>query len=257
VRIAQIVLPGASEYERKSQRIDRASLLAAGHEVTTESGDVAHVYAPLDPPAALFKGIHVPYLANAAPRVGRFTLAKPRMPERIVLPPELPEAVEDEYFAEHTRTPGDRRRIGSFGPARPSVQRTIELTQHRIHRFREDIDWLVFERPPTPGELGELDAWVDPSPEESDLDGFVAEALASGLAVVAVRTAINLHRTEKGRTAFLTPHDPNELTHAILAALFKPEAHRPRIDAARQTISKFRARQRYRVLAPMYETLRK
>jgi glycosyltransferase involved in cell wall biosynthesis len=126
---------------------------------------------------------------------------------------------------------------------------------HRLHRFRDDIDWLVFDHPPTLDELGGLDAWVDPASSDTDFDGFVAETLAAGLAVVATRTSINLQRTEKGRSGLLVPYDPNELTHAILAALFKAEVHRPRIEAARQTISKFRAKHRVRTLARIYENL--
>jgi glycosyltransferase involved in cell wall biosynthesis len=133
----------------------------------------------------------------------------------------------------------------------------IDLTLHRLHRFRDDIDWLVFDHAPTLDDLGTIDAWVDPAASEADFDGFVAEALAAGLAVVATRTSINLQRTEKGRTALLVPSDPNELTHAILAALFKAEVLRPRIDAARQTISKFRAKHRIRILAQIFETLGK
>ena len=49
--------------------------------------------------------------------------------------------------------------------------------------------------------------------------------------------------------------DPNELTHAILAALFKPEVAHSKMEAARQTLSKFRPRQRLRVLTHMYESL--
>ena len=170
----------------------------------------------------------------------------------------VPEAIDDSYFVERNpREPDGRYRLGTFSQQRVGIDRIIDLTLHRLHRFRDDIDWLVFDHAPTLEELGGLDAWVDPVSSDTDFDGFVAEALAAGLAVVATRTPINLQRTEKGRTALLVPHDPNELTHAILAALFKAEVHRPRIDAARQTISKFRAKHRVRALAQIYETLGK
>jgi glycosyltransferase involved in cell wall biosynthesis len=98
--------------------------------------------------------------------------------------------------------------------------------------------------------------WVDPTIDFCDFDGFVAEALVVGLQVVASRTPINSARLEQGRTGFLVPpSDPNEMTHAILAALFKPEVAATRVQAARQTISKFRPRQRVRVLSKLYETL--
>ena len=84
----------------------------------------------------------------------------------------------------------------------------------------------------------------------------MAEALVAGNVVVASRTIINVTRLEKGRTGFLAPpNDPNELTHAILAALFKPELAQETLAAARQTISKYRPRQRLRALVPIYESL--
>jgi glycosyltransferase involved in cell wall biosynthesis len=127
---------------------------------------------------------------------------------------------------------------------------------HRLDRTRDDITWLLFDAPPSPDELASVGVWVDPAIDERDYDGFTAEAMAAGRVVVASRTAINVHRAEKGRTALLVPAgDPNELTHAILAALFKSEVGQQRANAARQTISKFRARQRHRVLAALYETL--
>ncbi|HEX6159170.1 MAG TPA: glycosyltransferase, partial [Thermoanaerobaculia bacterium] len=102
----------------------------------------------------------------------------------------------------------------------------------------------------------DVDLWVDPAVDENDFDGFVAEALVVGIPVVAARTAINSHRLEKGRTGLLVPlNDPNEMTHAILAALFKSEVAESRQAAARQTVGKFRPRQRFRALVPLYERL--
>ncbi|MGZ7081030.1 MAG: glycosyltransferase, partial [Thermoanaerobaculia bacterium] len=67
---------------------------------------------------------------------------------------------------------------------------------------------------------------------------------------------INMSRAVKGHIAFLVPpSDPNELAHAILAALFKPEVAGVKIEAARQTASKFRPRQRLRVLERRYQGL--
>ena len=127
----------------------------------------------------------------------------------------------------------------------------------RIHRFRTDVEWRIFEAEPSPKELAGVDAWVDPAVDEQDFDGFTAEALVVGLPVVATRTAINAARLEQGRTGFLVPpRDPNELTHAILSALFKTEVAQGRQSAARQTVSKFRARQRLRVLMRIYETVK-
>jgi glycosyltransferase involved in cell wall biosynthesis len=136
------------------------------------------------------------------------------------------------------------------------VENIVQQTMARIDRFRDDITWNVFNEPPAPEQLSAIDAWVDPAIREDDFDGFTAEALVAGCAVVASRTRINLHRTEKGRTAYLVPvNDPNEATHAILAALFKPEVTAARVEGARQTRSKFRPRQRLRVLTTMYGNL--
>ncbi|MBV9493141.1 MAG: glycosyltransferase [Acidobacteria bacterium] len=267
MKIAQVVLPGASAYERKSQRIDLA-LLVPDHEVlvVTEplevrgsGADVAHIYGPPTLPAPQFQRFTTPYVANGAMPRRRFALRRPPEPAYVVTPvPEtendlLPEAVEETYFETPFPTPGHST-IGSF--ARPSVENIVEQTMARIDRFRNDVIWNVFETPPRAEQMAAIDVWVDPALGEDDFDGFTAEALVSGRVVVASRTIINLHRTEKGRTAFLVPpNDPNEATHAILAALFKPELSGSKVEGAKQTQSKFRPRQRLRVLAAIYGNL--
>jgi glycosyltransferase involved in cell wall biosynthesis len=139
---------------------------------------------------------------------------------------------------------------------RRPIQHVIEQTYLRLMRTRDEIEWRLFERAPAPAELAEVAVWIDPALSDDDRDGFVAEALVVGNVVVASRTAINVHRMEKGRTGFLVPlNDPNELTHAILAALFKPELGKEKLAAARQTISKYRPGRRLRALVPIYESL--
>ena len=116
---------------------------------------------------------------------------------------------------------------------------------------------MLFDRPPAADDFARLDAWIDPAVDDNDFDGFVAEALVCRLPVVASRTPINIKRLEKGRTGWLVPAgDANELTHAILAALFKTEIAQQKIEAARQTISKFHPRQRLRALTSLLETAR-
>ncbi len=234
MKIAQIVAPGASEYERKSQRVDFAALTQAGHQVAVyQSADVdaeiAHVYGKA-------RRVRIPHVVDAE-------LA-------------IPEAVEERYWSA-----ARERRLESGGIAaalRKSVRNIIEQTYARLTRTRDDIEWRLLERPPAPAELAEVAVWVDPALTDDDRDGFVAEALVSGNVVIASRTTINVQRLEKGRTGFLVPpNDPNELTHAILAALFKPELGQAKASAARQTISKFRPRQRLRALTPLYESLLK
>lgn len=267
MRIAQVILPTASEYERKSQRLDHAGL-ALKHEVVVvehaalrhTAADVVHFYGN-DLAAKLVMGLRRPFIASAEPHVEllTFTFRPLQQPRYIVSPvapidPDarlqlLPEAVDDAYFEVEDH-------LGTFGRHRPGVSNLIEQTLARLHRTREDVRWSLFDRAPTPDDLRAVDVWVDPATSESDFDGFVAEASAAGKAVVASRTTINRQRLEKGRTGFLVPpRDPNELTHAILTALFKSEAAKLKIEAAKQTAGKFRARQRLRVLERIYETL--
>lgn len=259
MRIAQLILPGASQYERKSQRLDAAQLAAAGHDVRLvddPSGfDLAHLYGPATLPR---RRLTVPYLASGTMRRGWWQPPMPQ-PRYVVAPIErqgstlLPEAVDEAFFVAR-EAGGPRLVVGTF--VRPSVKNVIELTMHRLALTRDDITWYLFDAPPKPEELGEVGVWIDAATQPDDYDGCTAEALTAGLPVVASRTPINLQRTEKGRTAMLVPvNDPNELTHAILAGLFKPEVSQQRAAAARQTISKFRPRQRLRALLPLYETL--
>jgi hypothetical protein len=258
VIIGQLLLPGASEYERKSQRIDFESL-SMEHEVCAgESGaDVLHIYAPqgFEVPA-----VRVPYVSNARPRRRRFR--RNVGPERIVTPLKemadttfIPEAVDEIYFGNPGNgQTGNRKTIGTF--RRTAIANTVEQTAARIQRYREDVDWLLFDTPPSPDDLRAVDLWVDPAADETDFDGFVAEAIAAGTPVIASRTAINTQRLEKGRTGVLVPpRDPNEWTHAILTALFKPELRHSKTNAAQQTASKFRPRHRVRALLQLYESL--
>lgn len=295
MRIAQIVLPDASEYERKSQRIDHA-IFAVAHDVNLVAlddihnahADVAHIYASSKLPPSQLVGFPIPYIANADIARTRWPFRKPAVPDYVVSPliekveqsrfQPLPEAVEDAYFqwavsseqwAEakpQSKSPSSSadcplptahsKVIGTFGPARQNVASLVERTLVRIHRMRDDVEWQLFDHVPSPNDLRTVDLWVDPASDEADLDGFVAEAIACEIAVVATRTPINNQRLEKGRTGFLVPcNDPNELAHAILGALFKPEVAQRKIEAARQTASKFRPRQRFRILSHLYETL--
>ena len=254
MRIAQIILPDASGYERKSQRADRAAL-EGRYEFTDDPGkaDLVHLYAGRELPSSL--RIAVPYVSSASMTRSRWPWRRTPEPARVVTWRELPEVVEDAWFTGEPRHEHEGPRVvGSF--ARPGTADMVELTISRIHRFRDDVVWNVIDHDPTPADLRAVDVWVDPATDEEDLDGFTAEALVSGIPVVAARTEINLARCEKGRTALLVPRgDPNEMTHAILAALFKPEVAQDRIHAAGQTASKFRARHRLRVLTQLYESL--
>ena len=274
MRIAQIVLAGATEFERKLQRVDFAAL-SLHHEVTVadtpeaaNSASVAHVYGPSPIPQRALAGLKVPYVASADVHRTRF-MFRPIEPPRYVLSPLapadpqsrtqlVPEAVEESYFdIRAARVATDASRIvGTYRGSRPGVGNAVEQAISRIQRFREDITWTLFDQPPSPHDLAGVDAWADPAATEDDWDGFVAEAVAAGKPVVATRITMNGVRLEKGRTGSLVPlSDPNELAHAILGVLFKPEVARLKIEAAKQTAGKFRPRQRLRVLERIYEAV--
>lgn len=270
MRVLQIILPGASRFESKSQRLDAAALVAAGHEVVTQESpaspakaDVAHVYGSGLSRAA-FARFPLPYIASEPLPAGTFWSRKARAPRHVTSPVEapdrivVPEAVEEIWFLEARlqRSASPVFTVGSFVADRRGITDLIDRTLARIHRFRDDIRWKRFSTPPSPEEVRGLDAWIDPALSDSDYDGYVAEAIAAGLPVVAARTPLNTARLEQGRTGFLTPvNDPNELTHAILAALFKPEVAQQKLQSAQQTVSKFRVRQRLRVLTRLYQEL--
>lgn len=261
MRIAQVVLPDASEYERKAQRIDRTALgdqhevvIASLDDVASSGAQVAHIYASGELPASRFVRFPLPYVSSASLPKSRWSFRKPVEPDFVVTPLELPEAVEDTYFDHPHVSRAGGHVVGTF--KRESVRRMVEQTLARIERFRDDVIWRLFDHVPTPEDLAGVDLWADPAMSENDYDGFVAEALVVGLPVVASRTPVNAARLEQGRTGMLVPPgDPNEMTHAILSALFKPEVASNKVAAARQTASKFRSRQRLRVLTHMYRTL--
>jgi len=235
VIIAQIVDDRAPQYERKSQRIDFEALRAI-HDVRvgdSAGAQIKHVYAK----------------SAYAASTKRFFARR-----EIITPFNVPEAVEDIYFDPPPAARNPVSTLGSF--SRRSVTPVIEQTMARIHRFRDDITWRVFSAPPSPHDIASVDVWIDPAVQDDDYDGFVAEAMAANVMVVATRTPLNAQRCEKGRTGLLVPPcDPNELTHAILAALFKPEVARALSEASRQTVSKYRSRHRVRALLEIYERL--
>ncbi len=273
MKILQILLPGASLFEQKAQRIDLESLTASGHEVLVATmdearsipADLAHVYAPRALPTRPFVRFPIPYVSNGRLAPSRFSLRKPDPPRAIVSPVAragdpltvVPEAVEAGYFQSIPVLQGEEsRRVGVFTGGRAGAQSMMERTGHRIARFRDDIEFITFSTPPLPDDFPGLHAWADLTTDEEDADGFTAEALASGVIVIAARTSLNQHRLEQGRTGFLVPlNDANETTHAILAALFKPEIAQQKSHAGQQTISKFKPRQRLRALLSLYESI--
>src|SRR5713101_3719703 len=145
MRIAQIVFPTATEYERKSQRIDFNSL-SGKHEVIVLSStrdlpkvDVAHIYAGSPLPSAELVGFSTPYVGSSRPERRRFAFRRATEPRAILSPLEVPEAVDDAYFLESPPKSGATHIVGSF--ARPQIANIVEQTLVRIGRFREDVEW--------------------------------------------------------------------------------------------------------------------
>ncbi|HEX7706378.1 MAG TPA: glycosyltransferase [Thermoanaerobaculia bacterium] len=272
MRILQIVTSGASEYERKSQRIDHAALsetcemiVASPDDAATVTADLAHVYLSKGADAGKLSSLAVPLVSSIPLPPPRWSWRKRKIAQVVVSPLRseelkfVPEAVEQTYWesaetVRRERGEDDVRVVGSY--FRPNVMNMIEQTLLRAQRFRSDVIWKRFSHPPRAADLRAIDLWVDPTGDYADLDGFVAEAMVAGLPVIATRTPINSIRTENGRTGILVPiDDPNELTHAILTALFKPETVTGRQQAALQTLAKFKPRQRLRALVQLYRTL--
>src|SRR5215470_12724876 len=114
MRILQVLPAHPSEYHMKSQRIDYELLK---HDYDVSLGEAVHAEV---------------VLAYGRPPVS-----------------ELPEAVEESYFGASgtagfsppRRPEGRRYTIASF--RRKSIVSIVEQTMARLHRTREDIDWLL------------------------------------------------------------------------------------------------------------------
>lgn len=274
MNIAQLLLPGASLYERKCQRIDAESLTKEGHEVLLldpdefrcSGADLAHVYGPRELPLRPFIHFPLPYVASGRMTRPRFAFRRPVLPRAVVSPVNgdehttwIPEPVDDALFAlrRPVRRTGSMPVVGVFDGGRPGVASMIERTRHRLESTRDDVRIQVFSGAPPTVDFSTCDVWIDPS-SENDFDGLTAEAVVAGLVVIAARTPLNQQRLEQGRTGFLVPaNDPNEMSHAILTALFKPELAEQKLQSAHQTISKWKPRQRLRALLSLYESLKK
>lgn len=254
-----MLLDQAPAYEKKSQIID-ARTLSSSHEIlqSGERAEILHIYAPIRFPAALLRGVKIPYVASGSPS-GSFSWWKPPEPGRRTLPlgaDPVPEAVSMEFFELSRRPSGMRgpKIIGGF--RRKDLDPLISATLNRIQRFRSDVSWRLFDTFPTPDDIASVDVWVDPAVAENDFDGGTAEAIVLGVPVVASRTSLNRKRLAEGRSGSLVPlDDPNELAHAILGALFKPEVSAPRAEFGLRTRDQFRPEHRAARLMDIYGQL--
>src|SRR4029079_15028519 len=134
MRVAQITLRGASQYEQKCRRVDRSALLAAEHEIveSERDADIVHVYGA---------GVR-------RPRRRWLERAVARPPHSTAL---IPEAVEEQYFSQNAPV---GMGVGVF--VRPSVRNLVEQTRHRVHRTRDDVAWHLFDRVPTPDDIAQV-----------------------------------------------------------------------------------------------------
>lgn len=274
--IAQMLTRSASEYDRKHQQID-ADLLGQTDDVRTfaettsgwvgakgevetdaaladqlRSAALVHVYGAELP--SILRRHPTPYVASfAPPRNGWLWNRLPQPAIVLTGADAIPESVADEFF--DTRSVAAANRVVEIGSrsASPEARRVAELTIARIARLRSDVRWKFFDVAPAAGQIKRLSLWVDPSPTDTAVNTFVAEALAADVPVVAARTPLNELRLERGTAGLLVkPNDPNELAHAVLSALFKPEVMTQRREVAQQVAARLRPEHRIARLRAIY-----
>jgi len=277
MRIARLLLATRTHFDLKCFRLDGEGSKASGEAAWCLPGpggaglefqaegevaralrsyapDILHVYGSGAVPHTLLSAAGAaPWLSDRSLAATRPLFGRRPRAQAQILAAKIAEPVADEYFVSRPpRTAAARRKVGSLGHSQRAVS-TRDLTDARIRRFRDDVDWYLFEVPPSAGEMAALDLWVDLASDESDLDGLVGEALALGLPLVATRTEANRRRTADGRAAALCPKgDPNEMAHAIVTMLFKPERATPLLTAAAELRERFRTESRREALRAVY-----
>ncbi|MBI2213323.1 MAG: glycosyltransferase [Acidobacteria bacterium] len=276
MRVARLLLASASPFDTKCFRFDRYpssdgterawSLTGApdtGTEMRSEGDlarelrnftpDILHVYGFGAVPHRLIRAAGSPWLADRRLSPSRPLLGRRPPAQARALIDEIAEPVGEEYFVPpRPRSTGANPRVGAYIQSARTAS-TRDLVDARIRRFRDDVRWSLFDTPPSVSQMRELDLWIDLAGDENELDGQLCEALALGLPVVAARTAANRLRTDDGRAAALCPQgDHNELAHAIVTMLFKPERAEPILAAATSRREMFRPERRREALAAAY-----
>ena len=276
MRVARVLLPSHSGFDLKCFRIDRAagagssdvSWTLAGRgaaalgstperQLTRELRELApavlHVYGFGPVPHTLIAAAGGPWLSDRALQVSRPLLGRRPRERAKALFEEIPEPVADEYFAAIPPFTSSARPIVGTLRRGSRIASSCELVDARIRRFRDDVDWRLFDAPPPAESMASVDLWLDPATDEDDLDGLVCEAIALGLPVVASRTSANRRRTDDGRAAALCPKsDPNEMAHAIVTMLFKPERTARFRAASSEIRERFRSARRLEALLAAY-----
>jgi sugar transferase (PEP-CTERM/EpsH1 system associated) len=101
-----------------------------------------------------------------------------------------------------------------------------------------DLSWLPGERNDIPVVLHGLDCFVLPSLAEG-VSNTILEAMASGLPVIATAVGGNTELVKPGRTGELvSPGNPEELAHKILAYAREPEQSRAAGQAGRARVER-------------------
>ncbi len=280
MKVVHLLLAGASRFDRTCASIDaafdpevdsetydlcpgadsKATVLSHGEIVERlRSHDISlvHMHGSTSPPAKLMTRLTVPWVSDRPLPLPRSFFLRIAPPSAVLATREVPEAVEDEWFIDATsrQEPAGVATVGTYVRSDQSRNR-VEQAYGRIQRFRDDVTWTFFEEPPAPAELSALDLWVDPATGDDDHDGMVVEAIVCRTLVVASRTAPNTRRLDSGRAGVLTPSgDHNELTHAVLNALFKEEVRAPRLLHAAQIRDRFRPERRRAAVGAIYREI--
>jgi glycosyltransferase involved in cell wall biosynthesis len=274
--IAQLLGRECSMFDRKMAALDRMFLPELITETWTETdkwcneggerlsaselasnlrrGNVSlHVYGRALP-LEVIRAASQPYVAATAPTASRSLFSKAAPQPAVVLNGE-PESV-DPTFLETTWSPHERPAKIAGSISREGADRVRELALARLFRFRTDVEWRSFSALPAATQMMELDLWIDPAPDENDRDGYTAEAVSLGMPIVAAKTEINVRRLDGGRAGRLfPPRDANELVHAALNVLFKPETHQPLLEEARASKERFSPQTRAHYLREIYGRL--
>ena len=279
MRIARVLLPARSYFDLKCFRFDREGSLAAAdaawnlvnatgtdleplseqsvlHELRCFAPDLLHVYGSGAVPHSLIRAAATAWLADRPLETTRPILGRRARPQSKSLLATVAEPGADEYFS--TPEPADTPARPKIGALRQSslTASICALVNARIQRFRDDVEWALYDTPPAPAEMASLNLWVDLSDDERELDGLVCEALVVGVPVVATRPSANRRRTADGRAPALCPkRDPNEIAHAIVTMLFKPERSAAILAAATELRERFRPANRRETLLDAYSEI--
>lgn len=278
MKVIHVLLAGATRYDRTCAAIDATADSGISHDLfegsirgwkrggaestldelrrTALPGGAAllHVHGTAQPPGRLLGGLAIPWISDRRLPLPRSLFRRIAPPAVVLTERGVPDAAGEEWFVEPR--PRDRgqtaKRIGSYVRG-ADTRNGAEQVFGRIRRFREDVDWIFFDDPPTPDEMAGLDLWVDPATREDDLDGMVVEAIACLTPVVATRTIANSRRLDDGRAGLLAPvGDHNEMTHAVLNLLFKEEVAAPRRFHAARIRDRFHATHRRDAVRRVY-----